>query len=166
MNTGFANDPFVSRGHSVKPEWIDAYDHMNMSRYVALFDDVSYDLLDRVDLGLAYTQRTRHGLFIVDARVRFLRELRVGTPLEVKLRLVGVDHVRLHMWLELRAEGSDAVCATQEQIGLHADLDRRRTIRYTNAVRQKLQQVVSAHRAEPEDAQRVLSMRCKDAATE
>jgi len=155
--------PFTSHGHIVKPEWIDAYDHMNMSRYVALFDDVTYELLNSVDLGLAYTQRTRHGLFIVDARVRFLHELRVGTPLEVTLRLVGVDHLRLHMWLELRAEGSEAVCATQEQIGLHADLDRRRTTPFTAAVRQRLEQVVSAHRAEPGHAQRALSMRCKDA---
>ncbi|CAN7773927.1 thioesterase family protein [Variovorax sp. LjRoot84] len=164
METGWLDDLFTSRGHIVKPEWIDAYDHMNMSRYVALFDDVTYDLLDRVDLGLAYTKRTRHGLFIVDARVRFLRELRVGTPLEVKLRLVGADHVRLHMWLELRAAGSDTVHATQEQIGLHADLDRRRTAAFAETVLEKLQQVVSAHRAEPEDAQRVLSMRCSDGA--
>lgn len=165
METGRLDELFTSRGHVVKPEWIDAYDHMNMSRYVALFDDVTYELLNSVDLGLAYTQRTRHGLFIVDARVRFLHELRVGTPLEVTLRLVGVDHLRLHMWLELRAEGSDTVHATQEQIGLHADLDRRRTAPFAETVLRQLQQVISAHRAEPGDAQRVLSMRCKAPAT-
>ena len=55
-------DPFISRGHVVKPEWIDAYDHMNMARYVALFDDVTYELLDGIGLGLEATRKTREGL--------------------------------------------------------------------------------------------------------
>lgn len=157
------SDPFRSSGHTVKREWIDAYDHMNMSRYVALFDDVTYELLDSVDLGLAYTRRTRHGLFIVDARVRFLRELRVGAPLEVTLRLVGVDHVRLHMWLEMRTEGVEAACATQEQMGLHADLERRRTVPFSEPARTRLQRIVAEHCAEPAHAHRELLMRCKSA---
>src|SRR3954462_9056145 len=102
-------DAFISRGHRVEPEWIDAYDHMNMARYVALFDDVTYELLDGIGLGLESTRRTRQGLFIVDARVRFLKELRRGTLLEVRMRFVAVDHVRLHMWAELREEGSDVL---------------------------------------------------------
>lgn len=158
METAATPDLFSSSGHSVKPEWIDAYDHMNMSRYVALFDDVTYDLLDRVDLGLEYTKRTRHGLFIIDARVRFLKELRVGAPLEVRLRLVGMDHVRLHMWLELREAGSQVVSATQEQVGLHADLGRRKTTHFTQSQRDRVQAIVNVHCAEPAHSQRKLSL--------
>jgi acyl-CoA thioester hydrolase len=150
------NDPFISRGHVVKPDWIDAYDHMNMARYVALFDDVTYELLDGIGLGLEATCKTREGLFIVDARVRFLKELRVGTPLEVRLRFVGVDHVRLHMWAELRKEGSDIVSATQEQLGLHADLERRKTMPFSANHRARIEAVVAKHRAELGHAQRPL----------
>lgn len=164
MESPARNDPFTSGGHVVKPEWIDAYDHMNMARYVGLFDDVSYDLLDVVGLGVESTKRTRLGLFIVDARVRFLKELRVGTALEVRLRLVGVDHVRLHMWLELRRQGSDVVCATQEQIGLHADLDSRKTVPFGAERRAELEAVVARHCAEPDHAARGLTMRCKGGA--
>jgi acyl-CoA thioester hydrolase len=151
-------DAFTSRGHSVKAEWIDAYDHMNIARYVQLFDDVTYALLDRVDLGLDYTKKTRRGLFIVDARVKFLKELRVGTPLEITMRLVGVDHVRLHLWLAMREAGSDVVRATQEQVGLHADLVARKTLPFSDAQRIELQSVVDRHRAEPEHRSRQLSL--------
>jgi acyl-CoA thioester hydrolase len=150
------HDPFISRGHVVKPEWIDAYDHMNMARYVSLFDDVTYELLDGIGLGLESTRRTRRGLFIVDARVRFLKELRVGTPLEVRLRFVGVDHVRLHMWAELHEDGSDTICATQEQLGLHADLQTRKTLRFDEGQRARIEAIVALHRAEPGHAQRPL----------
>jgi acyl-CoA thioester hydrolase len=156
-------DPFCSRGHVVRPEWIDEYDHMNMSRYVALFDDVTYALLDRVDLGLDYTRRTRRGLFTVDARVRFLKELRVGTPLIVSLRLIGVDQVRLHMWLELIAETSGVICATQEQLGVHVDLESRKTIPFDPDVRERLQDVVEAHRRDPLYAGHEFVMGCKGA---
>jgi acyl-CoA thioester hydrolase len=164
MNARNMPDPFTSYGHIVKPEWIDAYDHMNMSKYVALFDDVAYDLLDRVGLGVASTRTTRRGLFVVDARVRFLKELRVGTPIEVSMRLVGVDHLRLQMWLELREEGSSVVSATQEQMGLHADLDKRKTLRFPEEVRTRLDEVVALHRAEAAHGARVLTMRCAEGA--
>ena len=154
--TARMQDAFTSRGHTVKPEWIDAYDHMNMACYVALFDDVTYELLDGIGLGLEATRKTRRGLFVVDARVRFLRELRVGTPLEIRLRFVGVDHVRLHMWAELREEGSDVLSATQEQLGLHADLQTRKTLRFSDAHRAQIEAVVASHRAEPGHAQRPL----------
>lgn len=151
-------DRFTSRGHVVKSEWIDAYDHMNMSKYVQLFDDVTYALLDQVDLGLEYTKRTRQGLFVVDARVKFLKELRVGTPIEITMRLVGVDHVRLHLWLEMRESGSDVLSATQEQVGLHADLAARKTLRLSDEQRSALQAVVDLHRAEPAHSSRKLSL--------
>lgn len=162
MQTAATPDAFTSYGHIVKPEWIDAYDHMNMSKYVALFDDVAYDLLDLVGLGVASTKKTHHGLFIVDVRVRFLKELRVGTPLEVSMRLVGVDHVRLQIWLEVREQGSDVVSATQEQMGLHANLDSRKTVPFSEEIRKRLDEVVAQHRAEPGHGARALTMRCKD----
>lgn len=153
-----SDDPFTSRGHTVQPEWIDAYDHMNMAKYVQLFDDVTYALLDRVDLGLEYTKRTKQGLFVVDARVKFLKEVRVGIPLEVTMRLVGIDHVRLHLWLEMRAAGSNVISATQEQVGLHADLALRKTLRFSDGQRNAIQAVVDLHRAEPAYSSRKLSL--------
>jgi acyl-CoA thioester hydrolase len=162
MGASALHDAFTSRGHIVRPDWIDAYDHMNMARYVALFDDVTYDLLDNVGLGVASTQKTRRGLFIVDARVRFLTELRVGTPLAVSLRLVGVDHVRLHMWLELRAEGSGKASATMEQMGLHASLETRKTMPFPADHRARIEAIVAQHASEPGHASRVLTMACRD----
>lgn len=154
------DDRFLSRGHVVQAAWIDTYDHMNMARYVSLFDEVGYELLEQVGLGAPYSARTRHGLFIVDVRIRYLKELRAGMSVAIRLRLVGCDHVRLHMWLEMLLDGSDTVCATQEQIGLHASLDRRKTVPFADAQRASLQAVVALHRSEPDQPSRPLSMRC------
>jgi len=154
-------DPFVSRGHPVRPEWIDSYDHMNMARYVALFDQAADALLDQVGLGPAHTARTRNGLFTVDVRIRYLKELRSGASVAVKLRLLDCDHVRLHTWLEMFDEGSQTLCATQEQMSLHASLEKRKTVPFDTAQRATLGEVIALHRAEPEHALRTLCMRCK-----
>ena len=154
-------DPFVSYGHTVPPEWIDSYDHMNMARYVELFDRSADDVLGEVGFGPKYTQRTRHGLFTVDLRIRYLEELRVGMTVAVRLRLVGCDHVRVHMWLEMFDEGSGRLFATQEQMSLHASLQRRKTVHFSPAQRARLEEVVALHRSEAQHASRRLCMSCK-----
>jgi acyl-CoA thioester hydrolase len=154
-------DRFVARGYNVPPEWIDSYDHMNMARYVELFDRATDDILGEVGFGPKYTQRTRHGLFTVDVRIRYLEELRVGMTVAVRLRLVGCDHVRVHMWLEMFEEGSERLFATQEQLSLHASLERRKTVHFSAGQRARLDEVVALHRGEPQHASRRLCMSCK-----
>ena len=156
-------DRFVSRGHTVPPEWIDSYDHMNMARYVELFDKATDAVLGEVGFGPAYTARTRHGLFTVDVRIRYLRELRVGMAVAVRLRLVACDHVRLHMWLEMFDEGSGSLFATQEQMSLHASLEHRKTVPFDAGQRARLAAVIALHRADPGHASRNLCMHCKGA---
>lgn len=155
-------DRFVSHGHVVPAAWIDSYDHMNMARYVELFDRAADRMLDEVDLGPAYTARTRHGLFTVDVRIRYLTELRVGMTAAVRLRVVGCDHVRLHTWLEMFDEHTGAVFATQEQMSLHASLEARRTVPFRAEQRARLAHVIADHRSEPGHAARALCMRCKE----
>jgi len=67
----------------------------------------------------------------------------------------------VHMWLEMLLEGSSTLCATQEQIGLHASLDRRKTVPFGAAQRAELEEVVAVHRSEPQHASRALCMSCK-----
>jgi acyl-CoA thioesterase FadM len=154
-------DRFVSHGHTVPPEWIDSYDHMNMARYPELFDRAADAVLGEAGFGPAYTARTRHGLFTVDVRIRYLQELRAGMTVAVRLRLVGCDHVRVHMWLEMFEEGSNVLFATQEQMSLHASLERRRTVPFSPEQRARLEALVALHRSEAQHASRPLCMRCK-----
>ncbi|WP_247886682.1 acyl-CoA thioesterase, partial [Azospirillum brasilense] len=71
----------LSGVHTVDESWIDLYGHMNMVRYVALFDEVGYALMEQWGLGETYTRDKGLGLFVVDVAVHYRRELRAGTPL-------------------------------------------------------------------------------------
>lgn len=153
--------PLVSGGHCVAPEWIDVYGHMNMARYAALFDEVGYALLDQVGVGQRYTDATRRGVFTVDVRIRYLKELHVGVPLSVSLRLLDVDHVRLHSFLELTNVETGRVAATMEQLAVHASLESRGVLRFDDALLARLRQVVRAHDAAGRPDPSVLALRCE-----
>ncbi|WP_247884826.1 acyl-CoA thioesterase, partial [Azospirillum formosense] len=105
-------DILLSGVHTVDESWIDLYGHMNMVRYVALFDEVGYALMEQWGLGETYTRDEGFGLFVVEVAVHYRRELRAGTPLQVALRLLDADDKRLLSLLEIRRADDGAVAAT------------------------------------------------------
>lgn len=150
----------VSGGHAVKPEWIDVYGHMNMARYAALFDETGFALLDEAGLGEGYTRRTRHGVFTVDVRIRYLKELTVGIPLAVRMKLVGIDHVRLHSFLELVNLQTGTVAATMEQLAVHASLESRSVVPFDKGLIGQVRAMVVRHLGEDAPAPGVLLLKC------
>ncbi len=128
----------LSDVRTVEEEWIDLYGHMNMVRYVALFDEVGYALLERWGLGETYTRERGYGLFVVNVAVHYRRELRVGTPLVLALRLLDADDKRMLSLLELRRADDGTVAATMEQLSIHVSLDTRKVTPFDPAVAARL----------------------------
>ncbi|MBP2314326.1 thioesterase family protein [Azospirillum soli] len=128
----------LSDVRTVEEDWIDLYGHMNMVRYVALFDEVGYALLDRWGLGETYTREKRYGLFVVNVAVHYRRELRAGTPLVLAMRLLDADDKRMLSLLELRRADDGTVAATMEQLSIHVDLDTRKVVPFDPALAARL----------------------------
>lgn len=131
-------DILVSDVSTVDEDWIDLYGHMNMVRYVALFDKVGYTLLDRWGLGETYTRENGYGLFVVNAAVHYRRELRAGARLVVALRLLEADDKRLLSLLELRRADDGTVAATMEQLSIHVDLKTRKVVPFDRSTAARL----------------------------
>lgn len=110
----------------VDPAWVDLYGHMNMAYYVKLFDDACHDMLSEYGLGETYTRTHGFGLFTVEAKISYRREVTVGAPLEIALRLLKADAKRLWTSLEMRHAAEDYVAATIEQVAVNVSLSTRR----------------------------------------
>ncbi|MBP2227838.1 acyl-CoA thioester hydrolase [Azospirillum agricola] len=133
----------------VAEEWIDLYGHMNMARYVALFDEVGYALQERWGLGESYTRETRMGLFVVDVAISYRRELTAGTPLTLALRLLEADDKRLVSLMELRRGDDGTLAATMEQLSIHADLTTRRVVPFAPPAARRLRTLAEHHAGLP-----------------
>lgn len=143
------SDILLSGVHTVDESWIDLYGHMNMVRYVALFDEVGYALMEHWGLGETYTRDEGFGLFVVDVAVHYRRELRVGTPLQVALRLLDADDKRLLSLLEIRRADDGTVAATMEQLSIHVDLRTRKVTPFPPALAERLRALAAVQSAHP-----------------
>jgi len=128
----------LRRTTHVDSAWIDIYGHMNMAYYVKIFDDLGYEMLSEFGLGVEYTKAHKLGLFAVDARIRYLREVVANAPLTVTLVLKKFDDKRLWTELEMHHSEQGYLAATMEQLAVHASLETRRAVRFPDFVLERL----------------------------
>lgn len=112
---------------TVRPEWVDYNGHMNVAYYVLVFDHATDAVMDFLDLGEAYRERTTGSVFVGEAHVTYEREVGAGDTLSVASRILGFDGKRLILYHEMHADGIEGLVATNEVLCLHVDLETRRT---------------------------------------
>jgi acyl-CoA thioester hydrolase len=104
---------------TVRPEWIDYNGHLSEPYYVLVFGHATDVLMEHVGLGRQYRADTKCSLYTVEAHVRYLREVALGSELVVTTRVLGAAGSRVHYCLEMRVDGN--LVATEELLGVHVD---------------------------------------------
>lgn len=130
----------------VQEDWLDLYGHMNMAKYVVVFDAYGYELQGRIGVGSEYTKASRCGLFVVDARITYRQELVKGQRFIISLRILESDHIRLLTLLVMRLASDGAVVATMEQLAVNVSLDTRRACPFNPGVAESLRLQAEQHR--------------------
>lgn len=144
----------------VEPGWIDG-GHMNAARYFDLFVKAGYLLMDSVGLGPEYTQRSGHQIFTVEARISYLREVKAGDSVAIRMRLLEVDRVRVLVLLDLLDAERLTVAATLEELFVHVNLDTRRAAAIPDALRSRLDAAARRHAMFPIPAGHRRLLACK-----
>ena len=137
--------PFVSSVMHVEPAWIDYNGHLNMAYYNVLFDravDEAYELLG---CGLDYLKQTQHSTFTAEVHVRYLRELHEGDPVRVTFQLLDYDAKRVHYFEELRHAEDGWLSATSENMSLHVDMTRKKTVPFPDYIMAQFARMKAAH---------------------
>jgi len=134
---------------TVRPEWVDYNGHMNVAYYVLVFDHATDAVLDFLDLGEAYRQRTRGSIFVGEAHVTYEQEVNAGDRLSVSSRILGFDGKRIILFHEMYGEGVEGLVATNEVLCLHVDLDTRRTAPIPVAAAERINRAASHDSAFP-----------------
>ena len=85
--------PFVSTVMRIEPPWIDYNGHLNVAYYNVLFDRAVDEVYEVIGLGPAYLERHKHSTMVVEAHVRYLRELKLEDPVRVAVQLMTTKKV-------------------------------------------------------------------------
>lgn len=114
--------PFVSSLMRIEPQWIDYNGHLNVAYYNVLFDRAVDEVYEPLGLGPDYLKTARHSTMVVEAHVRYLREVHLDTPLRVKIQYLGHDSKRIHLFEHLVHADEGWVSATSETMTVHVDM--------------------------------------------
>ncbi|HEX5210950.1 MAG TPA: thioesterase family protein [Pseudolabrys sp.] len=152
--------PFVSSPMRLEPQWIDYNGHLNVAYYNVLFDRAVDEVYELLGLGPSYLERTKHSTMVVEAHVRYLRELKLDDPVRVVVQLLDYDAKRIHLFEELRHATENWVSATSENMTLSVDMTSKKVAPFQGGVLQLLERMKTAHAGlpRPESAGRSVHM--------
>ncbi|TVR95412.1 MAG: thioesterase-like protein [Rhodospirillales bacterium] len=147
--TAEAPAPLSLHREAVRQEWLDYNGHMNVAFYVLVFDHASDAVLDHVDLGTAYRERSTGSVFVTEAHVTYEQEASAGDVLRIESRILGFDGKRFILYHEMFLGDGDAVISANEVMCLHVDLTTRRTAPIPPAAAHRLERLSAAHACLP-----------------
>jgi acyl-CoA thioester hydrolase len=101
----------------VQGAWIDYNGHLSEPYYVLVFGHATDAVMDELGLGPEYRSENDASLYTVEAHVRYLDEVSMGSDLEVRSSVIGVTAKLMWIWHELWADGR--LRATEEVLGVH-----------------------------------------------
>lgn len=140
--------PFMSSVMEIKPEWIDYNGHLNMAYYNVLFDTGVDEAFLKMGFGPGYAKEHKHTTYTADFRLRYLRELHVGSKVRVAFQLLDSSDRAFHFAQWLYHEDG-WLSATGEGVGLHIDMSGPRVAPYPADVAAKVQAMLESHKDLP-----------------
>lgn len=139
-------DGWASFRGSVKPEWIDANRHMNVSAYDLIFDASEHAFFEAFGVGDSYIRRTSLSCFRLEKLVGYERELLEGDPVEVRSRIAWTDYRKIHHFHELWNARDGYRAAFADIVSIHVDLRLRKGVTVErDEVRRPLEQFAVEH---------------------
>ena len=141
--------PFVSSVMRLEPQWIDYNGHLNVAYYNVLFDRAVDELYELLGLGPDYLQTHKHSTMVVEAHVRYVRELKLEDPVRVTMQLLDYDAKRVHLYEELRHASENWLSATSENMTLSVDMTTKKVAPFKQHVLARLEDLKAAHAGMP-----------------
>lgn len=146
--TGRIDAPLVPFRCHVRPEWIDAFGHVNVAHYLTICDHANWAFWNWINHPEgAMDARGGHEYVIVENHVRYIDELALGIPIHVETQLLGFDDKRYVLFHRVFKSEGDALAATNEVKCLGFDLSGRRPESWRSFVAERLELVRDAHHA-------------------
>jgi acyl-CoA thioester hydrolase len=86
---------------------------------------------------------------VVEAHVRYLREVHLDTPLRIKIQLLGFDEKRIHLFEHLVHATEGWVSSTSETMTVHVNMTAKKVAPFPGNVLRALERMQAVHAALP-----------------
>jgi acyl-CoA thioester hydrolase len=110
--------PVTHRG-VVYPWQCDHVGHMNVTFYVAKFDEATWQLMRLVGITPAYLRAHERGMAALEQKITYKRELRAGDLVTVRSVVLEMREKVIRFYHEMVNDETGEVAATMVTIGVH-----------------------------------------------
>ena len=121
---------FHITNQTIKKEWTDYNNHMNMAYYVLVFDQTWEIILEKFKMGEKSAKDTQRSTMVVETRTTYDGEVKEGDEVEIVLTIIDHDRNRLHFKMEMIEKSSKKLSATIEMLALYIDLSKRKVTEF------------------------------------
>lgn len=128
----------------VRAEWVDYNGHLRDAFYMLIFSFATDVLLDAIGLDDEQRRSRHRSVYTLEAHVNYLREIKEGVAIEVTARVLAHDAKRMHLYLEMHADGCAGPVAASEQMMLHVDTNGPRAAPFDPDVLERVRQRAAA----------------------
>ena len=118
------------KSFSVKQEWVDYNNHMNMAYYVLIFDQALEVALEKFKMGESSAKDLNRSTMVVETNTKYLSEVKQGEEIDIHMTYFDHDKKRLHIKMEMIEKSKKKISATIEWISLYIDLDKRKVTEF------------------------------------
>ena len=115
---------------TIKKEWTDYNNHMNMAYYVLVFDQIWEIMLTKFKMGENSAKTTNRSTMVVETHTTYNNEVKEGDEVEVILTFFDHDKKRLHFKMEMIEKKTNKLSSTIEMLSLHVDLNKRKVAEF------------------------------------
>ncbi len=140
--------PITSRG-CVYPWQCDHIGHMNVTYYVAKFDEATWNLFAMIGITPSYLRDSGCGMAAVQQNFTYRRELLAGDIVTVRTRVVEVRDKVLRFDHQMVNGETGEVAAIAEMTGVHIDTTARKSRPFPEAILATARALAAAHDGGP-----------------
>ena len=118
------------KSFSIKQEWVDYNDHMNMAYYVLIFEQALEVALEKFKMGESSAKDLNRSTMVVETNTKYLSEVKQGDEIDINMTYFDHDKKRLHIKMEMIEKSKKKISATIEWISLYIDLSQRKVTEF------------------------------------
>ena len=131
------SEPLLTYRGSVYPSQCDQMGHLNVSFYVAKFDEATWQLLNAIRLTPSRLRAEKIGMAGVEQHIEYKRELYAGDVVSVTSRILEIRDKSIRFEHQMKNDETGELAARMVIVAVHLDTATRRARAFPADVRER-----------------------------
>ena len=149
------------KSFSVKQEWVDYNNHMNMAYYVLIFDQALEVALEKFNMGDSAAKDLTRSTMVVETHITYDSELKLDDIVDINLTYFDHDKKRLQYKMEMIHKDEKYLASTIEVLALYVDLNTRKVAEFEKEKVELMKNFIEKNRTKFKTENLIFSSRLK-----